>query len=148
MLAMAFFKILTLSSDPTKQTEIQIALNVILVFVTVVYVIITNLILSDSKKSREIDFKRLQLETFYLPLHFALTSMEEFKKPSPELDFLFSHIYLGEGDVPQLLIKYADYKEKKNLSDEEVGELRTNLSTKVNKDIEIIKKDIQKLRNV
>jgi hypothetical protein len=143
VLAICFLKMLQLSSIPEKQQEVQIALNLILVFVTTVYVLLTNLILSDSKKSRDMEYRRTQLEKFYLPLYFALRSYEGLT--TPIWDTIKPYTYLGEGNMPSMVETYKDFIDEE-CDPEEEERLFLELSTTVDKDILLLKKALQELR--
>jgi hypothetical protein len=94
-------------SDADEKTYADIALNTLMVFVTTVYAFITLLILSDSKKTREIDYKRTQLEMFYYPLNKLLNP------PHPvtvvdAIDSVYSYQYLATRNTKELFNEYLN----------------------------------------
>nr|WP_321498328.1 hypothetical protein [uncultured Methanolobus sp.] len=69
---------------PVKESSVNTTLNVMLVFVTAVYVVLTENILSDSEKSRKIEYKSSQLEKLYYPLLSVIEFSSELNMIDPE----------------------------------------------------------------
>lgn len=116
--------------------------NMLLVLVTAVYVYLTNRILSDSKKSRVIEYKRTQLEKFYLPLHFAYVVIEGLT--TPIWDTIKPYTYLGEGNMPSMVEKYKDFIDEE-FDPEEAERLFQELSKQKDADIELLKESLREL---
>ncbi|WP_319506318.1 hypothetical protein [uncultured Methanolobus sp.] len=143
LILFSLFMLVLMGVFPGLLDFVELTFNALLVFVTLIYVVLTGKILSDNKKSRMVDFKRAQLEKFYLPLHFALTSFEGIDQLKYEL--LQPYAYMGQGDLSSKLHEYITCKERITATDEKIGQLYRHLCDAVHNDIASLTKELQEL---